>query len=285
MSNNTTQANKSGGVECPTCGKDSFDTNGGMKRHHAQVHGESISKQDIQCPNCGVEFEVYDWRVERSENVFCSVECEGQYHSEHLRGENHPLHKEHPTKECEWCGKTFNVKPARESEARFCSTDCMGKYNSENNVGENHHSWKGGKVTKECIICGSEFEVKAFREKEAKTCSYECAGKNRSENLTGPNSPNWEGGKGFYQAVRREIGGTRWKQSRKKFRGESSGICELCGGNKSPNGVHLDVHHIIPVLYGGSNSQENLMELCGSCHRTVEAYTKSIPEIEPVLVE
>lgn len=37
--------------------------------------------------------------------------------------------------------------------------------------------------------------------------------------------------------------------------------CELCGSNKS-----LEVHHIIPLSFGGDNSEENMIVVCRMCH-------------------
>lgn len=37
--------------------------------------------------------------------------------------------------------------------------------------------------------------------------------------------------------------------------------CELCGDTRN-----LEVHHIIPVVCGGSNDINNLIVICGACH-------------------
>jgi len=265
------------GHECPTCGK-VLDTERGMKSHHARVHGESISGVDVECPNCGDELNVWPSRIERSENVFCSVECENKYHSENLTGEDHPLSKEYPTVECEWCGDAFEVKPARESEARFCGYECMGKWHS-------NRERESTSVIKECAICGDDFEVDQWRADTAKTCSFECSGEYRSRHYSGPDSPHWDGGKGVYQAVRRWIHSKPWTQVRREARERLGGTCEMCGSETNANGGHMDIHHIVPIMYGGSNHEDNLMALCSTCHRKAESYTKGIPEINPVLVE
>jgi len=33
----------------------------------------------------------------------------------------------------------------------------------------------------------------------------------------------------------------------------------------------LEQHHIVPKRHGGSNKQENLVDLCASCHRKLES--------------
>lgn len=37
--------------------------------------------------------------------------------------------------------------------------------------------------------------------------------------------------------------------------------CELCGSRKS-----LEVHHIIPISFGGPDTEENMIVVCGKCH-------------------
>lgn len=42
---------------------------------------------------------------------------------------------------------------------------------------------------------------------------------------------------------------------------EQNDKCELCGSQRS-----LEVHHIIPVAFGGDDSLDNLICVCNSCH-------------------
>lgn len=44
--------------------------------------------------------------------------------------------------------------------------------------------------------------------------------------------------------------------------------CYICGhGNEQA----LEQHHLIPRRYGGSDTAENLVHLCGSCHNAIES--------------
>lgn len=38
--------------------------------------------------------------------------------------------------------------------------------------------------------------------------------------------------------------------------------CQNCGCNEG-----IEIHHIVPIIYGGSNKITNLASLCGRCHR------------------
>lgn len=68
-------------ISCPDgdCPKDDFETEAGMKRHHARVHDESLVRTEVECANCGELVEKY--RPEQNENCFCSYECRGEYQS------------------------------------------------------------------------------------------------------------------------------------------------------------------------------------------------------------
>ena len=38
--------------------------------------------------------------------------------------------------------------------------------------------------------------------------------------------------------------------------------CQNCGSSEN-----LEIHHIVPIVFGGTNRIGNLAALCGSCHR------------------
>lgn len=64
------------GARCPTCGRTDFASENGMKQHHVQTHGESLSKRrerEFVCGWCGDEF---TRRVSPDETAeFCSQSC------------------------------------------------------------------------------------------------------------------------------------------------------------------------------------------------------------------
>ena len=51
---------------------------------------------------------------------------------------------------------------------------------------------------------------------------------------------------------------------------EKHNKCDKCGRT-----IGLEVHHIIPVIKGGTDSIENLEVLCDICHREVHYKTRS----------
>lgn len=62
------------GHECPTCGK-VLDTQAGLHRHHAHVHGESIARITRVCRECGDEKEMYVSELEQLEHDDLCVDC------------------------------------------------------------------------------------------------------------------------------------------------------------------------------------------------------------------
>ncbi|MFC7137372.1 HNH endonuclease [Halobaculum litoreum] len=54
----------------------------------------------------------------------------------------------------------------------------------------------------------------------------------------------------------------------------------MCGSEQgADDGRALHVHHIVPVLAGGTSEPWNLITLCAACHRRVETYTKDIVDL------
>ena len=100
--------------------------------------------------------------------------------------------------------------------------------------------------------------------------------KNGMEGMTGKDHPTWRGGKDVYDAVKKQLHSPSWKTLRKRYRADQ---CKMCG---TSNG-DLDLHHIVPLLAGGTNEPWNLMTLCRNCHTSVEWYTREL--VDPVLID
>lgn len=93
--------------------------------------------------------------------------------------------------------------------------------------------------------------------------------------VTGQDHPRWRGGKSIYDAVKKQLRPS-FASVKDDYRSEE---CYSCGASD----CKLDVHHIIPILSGGTNGEWNMMTLCESCHSQVEWFTRDL--VEPVLIE
>ena len=54
-----------------------------------------------------------------------------------------------------------------------------------------------------------------------------------------------------------------WNRLRHAIFTECDYRCQLCGKSSKGN---LNLHHIVPLGYGGSNARYNLIPLCRDCH-------------------
>lgn len=99
--------------------------------------------------------------------------------------------------------------------------------------------------------------------------------------VTGQDNPRWRGGKSIYDAVKKQLPGESWRQKKVEAKKRDDNTCQMCGATD----CKLDSHHIVPIMAGGTNEFWNLITLCESCHREVEAYTRDLPGMQPVLTE
>ena len=73
-------------------------------------------------------------------------------------------------------------------------------------------------------------------------------------------------------------------ESRKNFQPISKAflkkhpVCERCGA------ASTECHHIVPLIYGGTNDAENLSALCSRCHREWDLYEDIGMEYEAFLL-
>lgn len=93
--------------------------------------------------------------------------------------------------------------------------------------------------------------------------------------VTGQDHPNWRGGKSIYDAVKKQLHGPSWNTLRDRHLGDE---CQCCGAVGD-----LELHHVVPLMSGGTHHPENLMTLCVSCHYRAEWYIRDL--LDPVLTE
>jgi hypothetical protein len=169
---------------------------------------------------------------------------------------------------CNWCDKDFNPSPG--STGKFCSEDCYGSWCSEERTGEESPVWKGGKIAYTCEWCGET--AKDYPSRAGRFCSQSCATSARQQ---GEDNPRYSGGGGHYfsEAIRVRL--SDWAVASRLCRKRADHECELCGKSRK-EATRLDAHHIVPVLAGGTNTQENLMCVCAECHPRVEAVSREV---------
>lgn len=132
------------GVGCPTCGRDDFKSEAGMKRHHLHTHGESISGALVECNWCGDRTRKDPYEAKQYDRHFCNKKCRGRWHAE-----DHSYRLVDWTwVMCDWCSIEFELPPSiakrAHSERNFCSPACHSEWRSEFYSGEDNPNWSGG---------------------------------------------------------------------------------------------------------------------------------------------
>jgi len=120
-------------------------------------------------------------------------------------------------------------------------------------------------------------EAHAKRAKKAAPKGTPAREENGMKGRTGQDHPNWRGGKCILDSVKSQLRPSWWTVRDCARNSE----CYNCGVSD----CKLDVHHIIPIMAGGTNEGWNLMTLCESCHGKAEQYIRAYPEFDPVLIE
>lgn len=275
----TAKAHRDGGnggrmVSCSNCGESIYKSPGAISQSKGtffcdkRCQGEyQIDRVVVDCATCGAGVELQPSIAAASERHFCSDACLSEWRSEFQQRDSNPTRKPRIQKVCLHCGATFGVKPSASGQ-RFCSRVCVDRYKRESGrfVGEGHPQWKE-RVMVECEWCEESFEAIPSRAGWRRFCSRRCDGEWKASR-TGPDHPLWKGGTDWYRQIRSALGPTGWHTQRQQHLAES---CALCGG-----AYRLTLHHIAPVLSGGTNEDYNYMTLCAYCHHTAENYTRPL---------
>lgn len=256
-------------TKCPTCGREDFESERGVKLHHARSHGKSLAKETVECEACGEIFKDYSYR----DRVTCSKDCLAGRQQEDFSEDGNPNHCGGGYVSCRVCEQEFYATPhQQQTGAVYCSRECMGKGYETRWAGDAAPHWTG-RVTVNCEMCGTAVKVPPNAEEATRFCSQDCLYDWQSRTFSGESSHLWRGGSSPTDALRRVMGEHSWNKIKEN---ERANECLICG---IENSLHL--HHIIPLRAGGTNGSWNLLTLCKSCHPRVERRTDDF--VEPVI--
>jgi hypothetical protein len=251
------------GIErCADCGR-TFEK---LRVHHGMTDcGPDSFKTEHECNNCDAVFERYD--SHKSEKMYCSDAC---------RNEGIKTGTE---KKCEHCGDVF-YKPQCH-EGRFCSQECSIQWRRD---GDEWAEFIRPKVSHteevECDWCGTVIERRPSEIREHVYCSDECIANGLSKMKLGEKNPQFKHGyrRNPVSWVRNVLSDGGWPERSQEIR-ETVECCQICGEDVD----RLEVHHIIPVVGGGTNEDYNLLPLCPSCHNRAEGVANTYSD--PILLE
>jgi hypothetical protein len=192
------------------------------------------------CKRCNEGF-VTPGRHGTRTNEFCSVGCLHAWMQQHA----------HPDEvgTCPECNVEWKKRPRTDGLPNvYCSRKCYLR-------------WRRKQRTVACQECGVRFPR---GERSNKFCSHECY----ANANTGESHWNFNGfSEDAYLRARRRARGA-WDRNRKAARRRDGNRCRMCGNGGE--GVLLDVHHIRPILQGGTNELHNLVTVCRTCHKRLE---------------
>lgn len=303
-------------VECAYCGDETERWQSEVERTEniycsrecstkAQTDGDPDKR--YFCDNCGAEIDRSPSQIGRYEGggTYCSVNC-----FEAEAGD-----KSNPTDvECAGCGEVFTIPEARVGFDNFCSDDCREEHGLEcpDCAAAGFKSKQGVKMHY-TRIHDSRYDVARLEDKYGVPVPwllrtlhwtlgmpiYKIAerldiGRGWVKNRLRENGDGHRTTAGYksssdtpirpsdgpapaplINAVRHSFSEISWSRQSKSIRAKSDG-CALCGA--SGLGTELKAHHIIPIRYGGTNEEWNLLPVCQSCHANIEGYTAEILE-------
>jgi 5-methylcytosine-specific restriction endonuclease McrA len=209
----------------------------------------------VTCARCSKSFEMAHWRFKKVKTHYCSKACAWPPY----------------VITCAHCGKEKRVSPSapKGQNNSYCGRRCAGLAG----VAKNPILQQRARVDVTCGTCGISFSRQRNAAGEQNYCSRQCFHSAHAENMSGPNSPNWKGGNVTY--------GPYWKEIAEQARARDGYVCQRCGVSQEEIGEKLDVHHRIPLRYWESheyaNQMDNLVSLCGLCHKTVEWQATWVP--------
>jgi len=207
-----------------------------------------------------------------------------------LSGECHECGREYKDLRKHWSKNTCDPEPGKSSKVTVECDNCgkehrEWRYRVEKNNGSccspecRHENQRNGK-TVGCAWCGAEvYKSGGQLDKmgdyaiDHHFCDKDCERQFKQENWVREDHPRWKGGTHGVNAVRNSLSSKSWSRVAKEARSEK---CANCGVESDTR--ELDVHHIVPVVAGGTNHSENLITLCIKCHRKAEEYTKKFTE-------
>ena len=185
---------------------------------------------------------------------------------------------------CEWCKNKFETPMSR--PGRFCSAQCRSEYGASRPRPKRRKP-ETMNIDRFCKVCGKHFTTTIYQilfREGGKYCSIKCKGDATSIRLLSDGGPNYKGGiskngSTFY--------GGNWEKQKRKTLKRDGYACQICGKKKIPGDRYskIDVHHIKTILsfngdFESANQLSNLITLCRSHHKQVEAGTIQCPKIK-----
>ena len=156
---------------------------------------------------------------------------------------------------CAHCGKKFHPNNRK---VHYCSKACVNQARAGKQL------VKPDSVI--CPKCGKSFLT--LRRRPHRFCSSQCW--NEFNKKEGPDNPLYIDGRSKQNKDYERLSLSTWRKLSTQIRKRDDHRCFICHALEKK----LHVHHIRPYHSGGSDSQENLVTLCQSCHKKIKRNMK-----------
>lgn len=139
---------------------------------------------------------------------------------------------------------------------RWCSKQCFECWRAETPTEVQH-----------CPRCDRDFLAPVTYTRRRIYCSRTCYAAHFNQSRTGARNGRWRGGRALSY-------GPGWKPIRALVRARDR-VCRACGKTPEENGRALDVHHLEPYRFSGTNELDDLVALCRSCHARADDHGRA----------
>jgi hypothetical protein len=202
-----------------------------------------------KCAICGKKMKVFPSNIASGRGKYCSHKC----YLKGIKAKKNILKCDNCGKEIsrpKWYGKSEGLKHT------FCSYKCFGEYRKR--FPEEFPNYKG--INKSIEIDDERLrdlyvsQKKTIRQiADIFNCGYGVIHRTLKEiNVPMRN-------RGDYSTKNSH---TYWQRFLNK---KYNHTCQICGWNKTV----CDIHHKVPLVKGGKNTEENLILVCPNCHRLI----------------
>ena len=151
-------------------------------------------KHKVKCDCCNKEIHRTKSQIERSEYLFCSIECKNKFLSKLITGENHPRYSQIKVI-CDNCGcETYKTKTEyNKYKNHYCSKECKHEHNPLMYLGENHPRYNENLTTEDRFDTRRYYEYYIWRNKVFERDKYTCqkCGDKRGGNLNAHHIKNY----------------------------------------------------------------------------------------------
>lgn len=205
----------------------------------------------VVCAVCDQEFDANKRNRGKGIHKYCSSKCRQTADSRrHYRRRDSPKTEEELRRVCVICETTF-VTDSHHPEALTCSVKCSQA--RMDRTRREARSKNKNMVQRACEECGELYTPNFHQAHRQKYCSTRCQNRVMQKRRRRK------------EGYSKRFGTAAWQRARKEALERDGHKCRMCSGA----GGRMHVHHLFHRTEAEENNHvlDDLLTLCGSCHR------------------